>query len=174
MDFCRDPDSKFVINSFGVCYYLKQLIHKVETKMTVLQQGPATFSHEGSHQLACMDFLTLSHWNSSTFYLHFLCQVFYLTRGIRAHWKKTDQGSSRLAFQQRFFEVQYNWLSKSLAYRASDVFSGLGNSSIGTPRSKIVSDNSVDHHSSNMNQLEQGQIININLQIKRKQNVILE
>jgi len=45
MHFSGDPAAEALVNRFSCRDGIKQLIHVVETKMTVLQQDPASLRH---------------------------------------------------------------------------------------------------------------------------------
>ena len=61
MDFSGDPAAEGLVDWCSRCDGIQQLIHVVETKMTVLQQQPASLSHQVRYDAPGMHLLTLTH-----------------------------------------------------------------------------------------------------------------
>ena len=81
-----------------------------------------------------MYLLTLTHTNRLGIDEFTLGQLFDECRRIRAHRQEADKRCTRVRLFKHAIQIEYNALDELFAYRVRDIFLGLGQSAVGTPR----------------------------------------
>ena len=66
VDFCRDPDTEWIMHGLCVHHLVHHFIHVVEGQMAVLQQHPSSLCHGVLHEAAGVHLLALSHGDRLT------------------------------------------------------------------------------------------------------------